>query len=70
MKKKDEIKFWRKARKLLIDSYGINCKTNDLDDFPNVYKKPKDVFLKQRCASCRTKEIIAYIDDHIELLQL
>lgn len=69
MKSTEEIKFWRKAQKLLIKGYRANCKTKDLDDFPEDYKEPKDVFSEGRCGSCRAREIIDWIESHIKLLK-
>ena len=64
-----EVLFWRIARWLIIRGYGCDCETNDLDDFPDIYTKPKDVFLSRRCASCRAKEIVDWINNHIDLIK-
>lgn len=37
--------------------YGANCETSDLDDFP--------VVGDTRCPSCRAKEIIDWLEEHI-----
>ena len=65
-----EILFWKLARWIIIRGYGANCETSDLDDFPEDYKVPKDVFLDRRCGSCRAKEVVEWIDKHIELLRM
>ena len=49
--------------------YGCNCETNDLDDFPDIYQKSKDVFNSGRCASCRAKEITDWLEEHIKLIK-
>lgn len=64
-----EIRFWRMAVWILKKGYGGNCPTSDLDDFPDMYKVPKDVFHDGRCASCRAREVIDWIEDHIRLLK-
>ena len=53
----------------LKEGYGADCETSDLDDFPEDYKKPKDVFLSRRCGSCRTKEIINWLEKHIDIIK-
>lgn len=60
--------FWRIAKWIIKRGYGANCEGSDLDDFPELHKDPKSVFDSGRCASCRAKEIINWIDDHIELI--
>jgi len=65
-----EIQFWRVAIWILKKGYGANCRTSDLDDFPEEYKSPKDVFSKNRCGSCRAKETINWIEDHIKLIEM
>jgi hypothetical protein len=49
--------------------YGANCEMTDLDDFPEDYKKPKDVFGDSRCASCRAKEVVDWLEKHIKLIK-
>jgi hypothetical protein len=56
-----EIQFWRIAKWLIRKVYGADCPTRDTDDFGLV---------ETRCASCRAKEIIEWIDEHIELLKM
>ena len=53
-KNKQEILFWKQARKLLIDGYGCNC-------------NPKD--FHKSCAECRAGEMVRFIDEHIDLLK-
>lgn len=48
--------------------YGANCETSDIDDFPNDYKTPQDVVSERRCASCRAKETIDWLEKHIDLI--
>lgn len=71
MNKKDktEINFWRNAIKKLKSDYGVCCKGSDLDDFPEMYKKPRDVFAPSRCISCRAKEVIEWLEEHIDLIR-
>lgn len=64
-----EIQFWKIAKRIIVAGYGCSCETSDLDDFPKIYKKPKDVFNPARCASCRAKEVCDWIDSHIELIR-
>jgi hypothetical protein len=66
----NEIQFWQKAKILIRKGYGANCKVSDLDEFPKYYKNPKNVLLSSRCPSCRAKEIINWIDEHIRLLKM
>jgi hypothetical protein len=62
--------FWKIAKFLIRNSYGADCETSDLDEYPELYKEPKNVFLQSRCASCRAKEIIDWIEVHIRLLEM
>ncbi len=64
---KVDILFWKYVRWFIIRGYGCDCETSDLDDFSDMYKKPSDVFLSCRCPSCRAKEVVDWIDEHIEL---
>lgn len=64
-----EIQFWRIAKWIIIRGYGCDCRSYDLDDLPEMYKKPKDVFAFHRCASCRAKEVVDWIDNHISLIK-
>lgn len=63
------IKFWCYVKWIIRRGYGCNCKGSDLVDFPEWYTKPEHVFASGRCASCRAKEVIDWIDKHIELIQ-
>lgn len=65
-----EIHFWKIAKWLIRRGYGAYCQTSDIDDFPETFKNPKSVFSQSRCGSCRAKEIIEWIDGHIELLRM
>lgn len=63
-----EIIIFKIARYLIRRGYGADCKTSDLDDFPEMQiHLGKDI--QNRCASCKAKEIINWIDGHIELLR-
>ena len=59
-----EILFWKKARKLLKKGYGANCKTKDLVDFPEMKQDTSG-----RCSSCKAKETIDFVSEHIEVLK-
>ena len=54
----------------LRKGYGANCDGSDLDDFPEMLKpKPSDyVTSSGRCASCRAKETIGFLEENIENL--
>ncbi|MFA5695876.1 MAG: hypothetical protein WC917_00220 [Bacilli bacterium] len=69
-----EIWFWQIARNIIEKGYGNGCETSDLDDFKDDWVKHckslgEAVISKGRCASCRAKEVIVWIDEHIELLK-
>lgn len=65
----------KEATKLLIEKlkegYGANCETSDLDDFEDLTsdKLSELVVSKSRCASCRAKETILFLEHHLELLE-
>ena len=65
-----EIKFWKVAIWILRKGYGGNCETCDLDDFD--YNNPisEQVIAKGRCGSCRARECIIFIQDHISLIKM
>ena len=65
-----EIQFWRVAKRIILKGYGADCETSDLDDFPEKYQTPQSVFNRGRCGSCRAKEMVNWIDDHISLIQM
>jgi len=50
--------------------YGADCEMSDLDEFSEEYKIPKDVFRSSRCSSCRAKEVIDWLEEHIKLISL
>ena len=67
-----EILFWKLARYLVIKSYGANCEAESFDDFPEqkqwlVNRKYR---MGNRCISCVAKDIVYWIDEHIELLKM
>lgn len=64
-----EIQFWKFVKYIIRRGYGANCPVSDLDEFKKMFKKPMDVFHPSRCGSCRAKEIIDWIDGHIELIK-
>ena len=75
MKKSEEIKFWKKAIKILKEGYGADCKTSDLDDFRKMYTNKKYkmhemITSDARCASCRAKETIKFIESVVGLLEM
>jgi hypothetical protein len=57
-----EIQFWKVAKWIIRNGYGANCETLDVDDFNGTGDFA-------RCASCHAREIIEWIDEHIELLK-
>lgn len=74
MNDKQEIQFWQKAIELLKAGYGANCEVSDLDD---VHKKAIEsennsvseiVTHRGRCFSCKAKEAILFIEQHIEAI--
>ena len=72
MKDKLEILFWKAAILILRRGYGANCRTSDVDDFPEMLNKNGSKYVESngRCGSCRAKETIKFIKDHIELIKL
>lgn len=66
-----EIQFWKVAKWLIIRGYGSGCETSHIDE--TMFDNPDElrVYLKSgaRCGSCRAKEIIEWIDEHINLLK-
>lgn len=56
MKKDEEIKFWKQARKLILKGYGgRHC------------QKPVDMDF--RCAQCMSGLAMSWIDIHLDLLK-
>ena len=49
--------------------YGCDCETSDLKDFPDLYQTTEDVFKEGRCGSCRAKEVIDWLEEHIKLIK-
>lgn len=62
-----EIKFWQIAIGLIKSGYGADCETKDYEDFAD---HPHEVTATNRCASCRAREVIDWINHHIELIKL
>jgi hypothetical protein len=55
---------------LIRRGYGANCRESDLDEFPGRYKNGKlseNIRNGGRCASCRAKEAIDFLEDTIKL---
>jgi hypothetical protein len=65
-----ETLFWKIAIWIIHRGYGEKCDTSDLDDFPETYKSPKDVFNGGRCAACRANEVVDWMEGHIELINM
>ena len=70
MTRKLEIQFWRKAIRLIQNGYGKGCKVSDLDfdNLKELTRQLKDP--DSRCGSCRAKEMLAWISQHIGLLKM
>lgn len=54
-----EIQFWKIAKWIIRRGYGANCETKDVDIYEGV----------ARCASCKAKEVLEWIDEHIEVIK-
>lgn len=60
-----EIEACKYLIKRLKAGYGANCKTSDVDDFGlKQYKNHQ-----ARCGSCRAKETIDFLKEHIALIK-
>lgn len=67
--KRLEIQFWRIAKFIIKRGYGADCPISDLDDGILGEKLCSDAIMHSgRCGSCRAKETIDWIDQHVELL--
>lgn len=56
----------------LRKGYGAECGTSDLDDFEDEFKQMKlseAIKADRRCAFCRAKETIEWLEKHIDLLK-
>lgn len=53
--------FWQLVKYFIKKDYGADCETSDLEDFPG------EGF--PRCPSCKAKEMIDFIDEHISLIK-
>lgn len=60
---KEEILFWRKAKRLLKKHYGPDCDVRDVEEFPELKGGTSD-----RCIVCRKKEFVEFIDEHISII--
>lgn len=66
-----EIQFWKVAKFIIKRGYGADCLTSDLDDGILGEKLSSEAVIHSgRCGSCRAKETIDWIDQHIELLEM
>ena len=66
-----ETLFWKVAIWILRRGYGADCETSDLDDFHEMYSNAplsESIAHGGRCGSCKAKETIAFIKNHIELI--
>jgi len=71
MKEEEEIKLFKQVIRILKRGYGGDCETSDIDDFPEFAKEgAKYVESSKRCGSCRAKETMLFLKDHIELLKM
>ncbi|MDD3267666.1 MAG: hypothetical protein PHC75_10875 [Burkholderiales bacterium] len=53
-----EILFWKIAKHIIKKGYGADCSAPDI---------PRPIL--PRCASCEAKEVIDFIDRHIDLIK-
>jgi len=58
-----EIQFWRIAKWLIRKGYGADCEVSDIQELGLSHDNPA------RCSSCKAKEVIGWIDEHISLLR-
>jgi len=68
-----ETLFWKLAKHIIRKGYGNGCVTSDLDDFSEMWGKKKlseSVNDSGRCGACRAKEVVDWIDGHIELINM
>ena len=68
-----ETLFWKLAKYIIRKGYGDGCETSDLDDFHEIWGKEKlaeSVNDSRRCGACRAKEVMDWIDGHIELINM
>jgi hypothetical protein len=67
-----EIRFWKLAKWIIRKGYGADCEESDIDE--ELFSNPKEMraYLTStsRCASCRAKEVIDWIDHHIDLIRM
>jgi hypothetical protein len=60
----------RMACRFLIWRFRVgywNCETSDLDDFPLAGPLSDLVVSPSRCAGCRAKEAVTFLEGHINL---
>ena len=62
----DRIEIWvAKAMIYFIKKgYGCDCPTRDLDDWPELSENSV-----ARCASCRAREVVEWLESHISLIE-
>jgi len=65
-----EIKFWKLAIYIIRKGYGADCPASDLEWFYKHVVREETFADKvfSRCASCKAKETIDWIEGHIELI--
>ena len=65
-----KIKFWRFVQWLIRRDYRADCETSDIDDGTAGNKLTQEAVMSDgRCISCRAKETIRFIENHIELIE-
>ena len=65
-----EIKFWRFVQWLIRRDYRADCETSDIDDGTAGKKFTQEAVMHDgRCVSCRAKETLVFIEDHIDLIE-
>ena len=77
-KDRDEIAFWQKAKRKIIAGYGKGCEVFDVDEGDLLW--PRKEWLKtkpselincpSRCGACKAKEVLLWMDRHIDLLKM
>lgn len=50
----------------IVDGYGCDCPTRDIDDDPELIKKYGN---DARCPSCKAKEIKEWLESHCEMVK-
>lgn len=50
----------------VVDGYGCDCPTKDIDDDPELIKKYGD---GARCPSCKAREVKEWLENHLSLIE-